>query len=295
MRKFWSVKAVSLSTVVALFVLFTGCQKVNDVVEKIKGEKNEKNDIPGIIFYALHGSKLDKFSTSNPEKVMSSMVITGMQDGEMIVGIDFRPATGQLYGLGSRSRLYVINPSSGAATFAAALTTIPAGSTTSVPLALSGTSFGFDFNPAVDRIRIVSNTGQNLRAHPTTGVTIVDGSINPASVSVNGAAYDNNDTDSTTTTELFALDPANDRLYEIDPPNNGTLIDPLPININITGDGGFDIAPRNASVTMDIGLALYEVNKVSTLFKIDVETGETKVLGYYKGARYTALAISPLR
>jgi hypothetical protein len=34
--------------------------------------------------------------------------------------------------------------------------------------------FGFDFNPAADRIRVVSNTGQNLRLHPDTGA-VVDG------------------------------------------------------------------------------------------------------------------------
>ena len=41
-------------------------------------------------------------------------------------------------------------------------------------LALQGTVFGFDFNPAADRIRVVSNMGQNLRLHPDTGA-VVDG------------------------------------------------------------------------------------------------------------------------
>ena len=175
----------------------------------------------------------------------------------------------------------------------ASLMIIPAGSATPVPLQLSGTSFGFDFNPVVDRIRIVSNTGQNLRAHPVTGLTVTDASINPQVVSVNSVAYDNNDTDSTTGTELFALEVAGDQVYEIDPPNNGTLIDPLPININITGDGGFDIAPRNQKVNTDIGLAVYMVDNKTTLFRIDVETGETKILARYKES-YTGIAISAM-
>jgi hypothetical protein len=295
MKKILSMKFITISAFAVVMLSLTACQKLNELVEKVKDEKKEKNDIPGIIFYALQGNKLDKFSTSYPEKVMNSSTITGLQEGEMILGIDFRPATGQLYGLGSKSRLYVINPSSGIATLAAALTTVPAGSTTGVPLSLSGTSFGFDFNPVVDRIRIVSNTGQNLRAHPTTGVTIVDGSINPQPVWITGVAYDNNDTVSTTTTELYALDVTSDKLFEIDPPNNGTLIEPLSINLNITGNGGFDIAPRNASIMEDVGLGLYEIDKVSTLFKINVETGATKILGYYKTANYTGIAISPLR
>ena len=40
---------------------------------------------------------------------------------------------------------------------------------------LDGTEFGVDFNPQVDRLRVVSNSGQNLRLHPDTGaVAAVD-------------------------------------------------------------------------------------------------------------------------
>jgi len=107
-------KIVSL---VILSFVFTACVK----------DRDPKNKQPGITFYALAGNKLDKFSTSNPEKIINSANITGLQSGEKIAGIDFRPATGELYGLGSNSRLYVINPSSGVATLVAALTTVPAG------------------------------------------------------------------------------------------------------------------------------------------------------------------------
>jgi hypothetical protein len=281
------MKKLSLLRKIGAFVIlslaFTACDK----------DREPKDKEPGITFFALAGNKLDKFSTTYPQKAVSSATITGLQSGEKILGIDFRPATGLLFGLGSNSHIYTINSSNGVATFIAALTTVPMGGTTAVPLALSGTSFGFDFNPVVDRIRIVSNTGQNLRAHPETGVTIVDGSINPQPASINGVAYDNN-FPGTLTTELYALAVSTDQLFELDPPNNGTLIEPLPIGLNITGDGGFDIAPRNANVTTDIGLGLYQVNNKSTLFKIDVETGETKILAKYDKYSYTAIAISPV-
>jgi len=286
---------------VILSLAITACQKDQTSLDENSNNiqsssfKSDRNNPEGITFYALEGNRLDKFSTSNPETVISSANITGLQAGEKILGIDFRPATGQLYGLGSNSRLYTINPSTGVATFVAALTTVPMGSTTAVPLSLEGTSFGFDFNPVVDRIRIVSNTGQNLRANPITGLTLVDGRINPQPASVNGVAYDNNDNDPATGTALYALDILTDQEFEINPPNNGTLVEPLDIKLKIEGDGGFDIAPRNANVTTDIGLAIYEVNKKSTLFRIDVETGETKILAKYdKGVMYSALAISPV-
>jgi hypothetical protein len=266
-----------------LSLVFTSCIK----------DRDPKNNEPGITFYALAGNQLDKYSTSKPEKRISSATITGLQSGERILGIDFRPATGDLFGLGSNNRLYNINASTAVATFVAALTTLPAGSTTPVPLSLSGTSFGFDFNPVVDRIRIVSNTGQNLRANPITGVTIVDGSINPQTAPVNGVAYDEN-FPGTLTTELYALSVNTDQLFEIDPPNNGTLIEPLSIGQNISGDGGFDIAPRNAFVTKDLGLGIYQIDNKSTLFEIDVETGKTKILARYDKYVYSGLAISPV-
>lgn len=135
--------------------------------------------------------------------------------------------------------------------------------------------FGFDFNPAADRLRIVSNTGQSLRINIETGFTIIDGSINPAPAAITGVAYDNNDNDGATPTELYAIDETGKKLFEIDPPNNGTLVEEGPINFVLKGDGGFDIVPRSANVTTEIGLGIYEIDAKSTLFRIDVETGAT--------------------
>jgi hypothetical protein len=256
--------------------------------------KSNPNKQGGIVFYALAGNTLDKYSTLCPETVLSSATITGLQTGEKIAGIDFRPLTGQLYALGSNSRVYIVNPDNGVATLAFSF----ASSTTGMPVLLSGTSFGFDFNPLADRLRIISNTGQNLRIVPdnaatgVAGTTFVDGPVNPQPASVNGVAYTNNFA-GTTSTELYALEITTDQLYKINPPNAGTLAEPSPVNLALEGDGGFDIAPRNANVTSDIGLAIYAVNNKSTLFRI--EAGERKILATYnRNMMYTALAISPV-
>lgn len=283
-----------LHVALGIFIIvasFTSCNKVNEFTDYFKDHGNQDR----IHFYALNEQKLVKYSTSKPEKELHSVSISGLQANEKIVGLDFRPATGELYGLGSTSRLYTIDPANGKATLVAALTTLPAGSTVAVPLQLNGSSFGFDFNPTVDRIRIISNTGQNLRAHPVTGVTIVDGMINPGSLSANAVAYTNNDTISATATQLFALEVAGDKIYEINPPNNGTLVNPLPVGINISGDGGFDIAPRSAKVTTDYALAIFQVDDKSTLFTIDVQTGAIKILAKYGKEVLTSLAISPVQ
>jgi hypothetical protein len=67
-----------------------------------------------------------------------------------IVSIDYRP-TGQLYALGSSSRIYFINEKSGVAT--------AVGSTVFSP-AILGANASLDFNPTVDRIRLVTASGQ---------------------------------------------------------------------------------------------------------------------------------------
>src|SRR5690349_6912764 len=78
---------------------------------------------------------LVSFDSANPGALLTGTFLTGLQQNETILGIDFRPATGQLYGLGSTSRLYTLNPNTGAATAVGAQFTP----------ALSGFSFGFDF------------------------------------------------------------------------------------------------------------------------------------------------------
>jgi hypothetical protein len=172
--------------------------------------------------------------------------ISGLAEGETILAIDERPATGALYGLGSSSRLYVINPISGVADAVADAPFSPR---------LSGSAFGFDFNPTVDRIRIVSDSGQNLRAHPDTGaIAVVDASLafdpTDANASVDadvvGAAYTNPDRDPATGTTLYDLDAGLDALLTQAPPNDGTL-NTIGGTARLNDLTGFDIAPGNTA------------------------------------------------
>src|SRR4051812_24423632 len=83
------------------------------------------------------GNTLIRFDTATPGTIDAVVPISNLAGGDTIVGLDFRPATGQLYGLGSGSRLYTIDPSNGAAT------QVGSGGAFS----LSGAAFGFNFNP----------------------------------------------------------------------------------------------------------------------------------------------------
>ena len=126
--------------------------------------------------------------TDNPAAASPPVVVTGLVAGQNLVGIDYRPADGQLYTLGvsaaGTAQLYTINPTTGAATAVGTTGSfVAANGTTVVPIA--GTGFGFDFNPVVDRIRVTTSTGQNFRINPITGA-FVDGNFGGAAASVPG-------------------------------------------------------------------------------------------------------------
>ena len=150
------------------------------------------------------------------------------------------PATSALYAVGSVGGIYTIVPTTGVAT---RVTTLKADATdTTLPFtALAGASFGVGFNPVVDRLRIVSNTGQNLRVNVVTGDTITDTAITPAGAAVSASAYTNQFV-GTASTELYAINLAGTAsLQSQTPANNGTLVDTVGLGVTPTAANGFDI------------------------------------------------------
>ena len=212
-------------------------------------------------------NQLISFNTPMPGNVTTIGPITGLQAGEIILGIDTRPATGELYGLGSTSRIYKINKTTGAAAAVGAPFTP----------ALSGTNFGFDFNPTVDRIRIVSDAGQNLRANPNDGTVIVDGTINPGSPTITAAAYFNNFAGATSTI-LYVIDTANDTLYQQSPANDGTLLAVGALGVDASDVNGFDYNSGD-----NTALAALTVGGVSNIYRIDVVFGTATLIGAVGG------------
>ena len=239
-----------------------------------------KIELPKMDFYALSaGVTLDKYSTTDPEKILNSVSITGLMADERILAIDFRPATGQLYGLGSTSRLYVINQETGVAR--------PIGTAPFTPT-IVGDVTGFDFNPTVDRIRVVTGSGQNLRLNPETGtVAATDLPINGAPGAMIAAVAYSGNTAGSSATVLYDIDVNSNKLFKQLPPNNGTLVEVGDLGFNVVGEGGFDI-----SYDQDIALGLFEASNKSTLFSIDLMTGNTVTLAKYPKTRmYTGIAI----
>ncbi len=218
------------------------------------------------MFYVLNdNNQLMKLNTQSPSTSLGMVTVTGLMTNERLIGIDFRPATGQLYAVSNGSRIYSINVVSGLAT---ALGTTP------FTPAIMGSDVGFDFNPTVDRIRLVSSSGQDLRLNPETGaVAAIDGTINGvANVAISGVAYTNNRSGVTTTT-LYDIDPITDKLYRQNPPNNGTLEEVGPLGVDIAGLTNFDIAPDGSAIATMIS------GGVQSLYEINLSTGQALMLG----------------
>ncbi|MEO7924306.1 MAG: DUF4394 domain-containing protein [Chitinophagaceae bacterium] len=263
-----SKKIHSLLVLFALsgVILFNGCSVDNDgEVIIIPQPAVIKPNLPFIGLTA--SNQLVALNANAPGTVIGTVTITGLPPGEKITDIDFRPATGQLYGLGIMyGRIYIINPVTGVATVVG---------TSSFSPALTSPLAGMDFNPTVDRIRIVNASGQNLRVNPETGVTVgVDAGLNPAGVTPAGAAYTNSFSGASATT-LYTIDFLNRNLYKQDPPNSGLSTIVGGFQLASGGNvGGFDISPDNT-----VSLATYNYGGAAGLMRVDLTTGLTVDLG----------------
>jgi hypothetical protein len=220
------------------------------------------------IYGIVAENQLISFDAATPGTVSAPIALTGLAGGEAVIGIDFRPATGVLYGLvtsGGNIRIVTINTTTGATT--------AVGGT----FALSGSVAGFDFNPVADRIRVVTNNDANLRIHPDTGAVTVDTNLNPGNPNVHAVAYSNNVAGAATTT-LYGIDVSTDMLVIQNPPNNGTLT-----NVGLLGvdeaasNPGFDISSCGVAYA---DLRVFNGNAfVTSLYTINLATGAATLVG----------------
>jgi hypothetical protein len=227
--------------------------------------------------------QLVRFNSANP----SAVTVLG-PTGASLAGLDFRPATGELYGFNG-TQLFTIDLGTGAAT--------PVGAVSS-PVAASG---GFDFNPTVDRIRMVDAAGTNLRVNPTNGVAIVDGpytyapgDVRTGAATFTAVAYTNSFAGSTATT-LFGIDATGETLVRIAAPNGG--------NVNTVGNLGLGFTPAIAgfdiaSVDGTNAAFLVAINggaMTSSFYSVNLETGAATSLGVVSapgGLRLQSIAVS---
>jgi hypothetical protein len=242
-------------------------------------------------FYATDNQgNLVSFSADNPRQLDSMKEISGLPPGVSLTGIDFRPATGDLYGVGSDSIVYRVNPQTAIATAEPAR-----GRGMAFTPALRGRFFGVDFNPTVDRVRVTSDANQNLRLHPDDGNVVgPDADLNPNDPVVVGSAYTNSSFSASlpTATTLYALDALDDAIYVQNPPNDGTLTMPKQLDINVRGDSGFDIAgQKNVGYVATAG----DRRPGAELYAVNVLNGRSTKLGQIGRGSHTITGLAAVQ
>ena len=262
---------------------------------------------PEKVFAVTGADKLVSFNAGNPGTVRSWARISGLADGETVASIDFRPANGKLYAVTTAGRLYTIDTTSGAATRVG---------TTDTSAFIKSKDVALNFNPTVDRIRLVGAAGENLRLHPDTGAVVdanpnqdglqLDGALAYASVDVyagrkpvvTGTAYTNSVPNAKGTTN-FAIDSSLGVLVtqgtrEGTPmpvsPNTGQLYTVGSLGVKTVGPVAFDIAPATNAAFASIVSA----NGKPALYEIDLRSGAATMIGVIgSGEPVRAMAVAP--
>ena len=284
---------------VVLVAVLSACASVMET----RGPPRKEN-----IFAVTASMDLIQFNAGQPQRVLSRQRVAGLGAGERLVGIDYRVARGVLYALASSGQLYTLDT--------ATATLRPVGSAPSaVPLV--GSLTGFDFNPAADRIRVVGDTGQNLRLHPDTGAAVDGNAAQPGiqgdaalayapgdrqagqAPAVVAAGYTYNKKDEKLTTN-FAVDRRLGMLVmqgsaegstPVVSPNTGVLTTVGPLGLGPLVDASFDIADVSGAAFMAVRSADQPRTR---LHLVDLATGRAQFIGTVgDGAPLVGLAVEP--
>ena len=203
--------------------------------------------------------------------------VTGTADikgAANVVGIDVRPADGMLYAVTADGGIYTVDARTGAATMKSKLSeTLKTGVTVTV-----------DFNPAADRLRVITSDGTNLRINVEDGKTTVDGALKfkdgdamaGKTPNVIAAAYSNS-YKGTKATALYDID-ASGALLSQAPPNDGVLNTIGPLGIKLDGATAFNIVAQgedNAAWLVTGG----------SLYSVDLKTGKATMAGKLDGVK----------
>ncbi|PWK61510.1 DUF4394 domain-containing protein [Roseicyclus mahoneyensis] len=222
-----------------------------------------------------------------------------------IDAIAFRPVTGDLLGY-TNGAVYTIDPTSGALTDLGAV--VMDGATVA-----EGAMVGFDFNNAIDAVRVVSSAGDNLVYFPQgfgdnddragslrrfTDLAYVAGDTNEgAAPMIFANAYTNAIVGMTASGTLqYALDAATDALVTL-ANNDGTLMTVAPVTVDgmaadLSVMGGFDIVSPEEGTDMAYAILQMEGSDSAGLYSIELATGAATLRADLGMGGFTGFAVS---
>ncbi len=215
---------------------------------------------------ALIGNNTLSVIDAKTQKMTSTAQVKGVQ----LLGIDVRPADGQLYGVTANGQVGTLDPKTGVFTKKADLS----------EKLKAGVVATIDFNPAADRLRVMGSDGTSHRVNVDDGKVTVDGSHKYADTDaqkgkkprVIAGSYSNS-VKGTKETTLYNIDAANGNLVRQAPPNDGVLNTIGSLGIRLNGPAAFDIV--NTGEGQNDGWLL----NAGTLYKVDLKTGKATPTG----------------
>lgn len=229
------------------------------------------------------------FDSAAPGTLRSVRPVTGLADGELIVGVDFRESDGSLYAVGNTSRLYRIQTETGVAV---AISSIP------FTPNLEGSDFGVTFEPSGATLRVTSDTGQNLLLDAATGATTaIDARLTYAPGDVSAGLTAGIVACSWAFTEqdgnvLYGIDLARGTFVKIETPSAGTCRTVGSLALTGLVAGGFsslDVSPD----TGKLFAVLDTMNDaVSRGYSVSISTGVASPLGAAVPALLRAAAVA---
>jgi hypothetical protein len=145
-----------------------------------------------------------------------------------------------------------------------------------------------DFNPVVDRIRLVNNIGMNMRVHPDTATVTVDTNVDFAAAdpnqnnsnSPNSIAYSNNQAGAFSTTLYGVVSGNGPQVVRIGSPG-GSPVSPnsgLMFTVGPTGTGGYSSLHQGFDISRS-GVAYLIVDNDNKLYTVNLANGQATTLG----------------
>ncbi|MEJ3744928.1 DUF4394 domain-containing protein [Actinomycetes bacterium KLBMP 9797] len=226
------------------------------------------------------GRVMAAFTTDQPDVLNWVRVIRGLVGDTALIGIDFRVQDGLLYGVGNQGGIYTVQLPTGSQD-----PVVTKVSQLTVPL--YGTFFGVDFNPAADRLRVVSDNGQNL-SHNVAGSTTEQTTLTTPpdtgpTRGVSAAAYTNNDLHPDTNTTLFDINTTTDQVVIQSPPQFGFLVATGALGVDAGANAGLDIfsdlTNGKTTTVFAFGAFTSPSSGVATLYDIHLITGRATRIG----------------
>lgn len=235
------------------------------------------------------GTLMASFWTNRPQVLDWVRNPSGLVTDTTLIGLDCRVQDGKLYVVGNYGGIYTVTLTD---TVDVILTKV-----SQLTIGLNGTTFGVDFNPAADRLRVISDTGQNLRHNLNDNTTLADTplSVQPGplplqppatpTTGVTAAAYTNNDLDPSTATTLFDINTLTGQVVIQSPANTGLLTPTGALGTSVAASAGFDIfsSLSGGKTVSNSGFAalIPSATGRATFFTVDVLTGTVTPVGQF--------------